>query len=87
MLFKVTDIKGDDRWINPTYVRLIRWRRKKTELWIAGQNHAIYVDRPLDDVASVVNAAMPLVDAVPGELGGGPTDDQVAMLTMLSAIT
>lgn len=82
MLFKVRDIKGNDRWINPIYIRLVRWRRNKTELWISGNNVAIIVDRPLDEVANVVNAAMPIVDALPAE--SPEAADQTAMLTMLA---
>lgn len=82
MLFKVKDIKGDERWINPTYVRLIRSRKNKTEIWVAGNNVAIYVDRELDEVAAVINAALPLSESLPGDLGTTP-DETAAMLTLL----
>jgi len=82
MLFKVKDIKGDERWINPTYVRLIRRRKNKTEIWVAGNNVAIYIDRELDEVAAVINAALPLTESIPGDTGSIP-DDTAAMLTLL----
>lgn len=83
MLFKVRDIKGTERWINPIYIRLVRWRRNKTELWISGNNMAIIVDRPLDEVANVINAAMPIVDALPAE--SPDAAEQAAMLTLLAS--
>ena len=83
MLFKVRDHKGTERWINPTYVRLLRARKDKTEIWVAGQNHAIYLDQPMDKVANVVNAAMPIVDALPAE--SPDAADQTEMLTLLAA--
>ncbi len=83
MLFKVRDHKGTERWINPTYVRLLRDRKGKTEIWVAGQNHAVFVEHPMDKVADVVNSAMPIVDALPAE--SPDAADQTEMLTLLAA--
>ncbi|MEM9066326.1 MAG: hypothetical protein AAGB51_12640 [Planctomycetota bacterium] len=83
MLFKVTDIKGDTRWINPTYVRLIRERKNRTEIWVAGNSVAIYVDRPLDEVANVINAALPLSEDLTLEGTSPSPDETAALLTIL----
>ena len=84
MLVKVTDIKGNERWINAAYVRLIRSRANRTEIWVLGNTTAIMVDRPLDEVAQVFNAAMPLIDLFPKDSGdGGDGNDPTGFLTML----
>ncbi|MEM1329364.1 MAG: hypothetical protein AAGG07_02255 [Planctomycetota bacterium] len=89
MLVKVTDIKGNDRWINAAYVRLIRWRSNRTEIWVAGNTTAILIDRPLDEVAEVLNAAMPVMDLFPrggsesGGDGGLDGSDPTSFLTLL----
>jgi hypothetical protein len=83
MLFKVRDKKGVERWVNPIYVRVIRQKKNTTELWISGEVQPLYLDQPLDTVANVVNAAMPIVDALPAEAPDAA--NQTEMLTMLAS--
>ncbi len=83
MLFKVRDHKGTERWINPTYVRLLRARKNKTEMHVSGETMPIYLTQPMDTVAQVVNASMPLADLSAGENPGG--DDDSDFLTLLAA--
>lgn len=82
MLFKVVDHKGTERWINATYVRSIRSRKDKTEMHVTGETMPIYLNQPLDTVAQVVNAAMPLADLTPGDAPGAT--DQSDFLTLLA---
>jgi len=82
MLFKLRDKKGVEWWVNPTHVRVIRQKKETTELWLSGEVQPLYLDQPLDTVAAVVNAAMPLTDMLPASSqdSGSNTD----FLTMLA---
>jgi hypothetical protein len=94
MLVRLEDIKGRPYWINPTHVKLIQQDKKGlvTELVMSYQSGfstslVIKVDRPIDEVAQLVNAGMPLIDLGPGSGYGdedsGPDDGGAAMATGL----
>lgn len=72
MLIHLTDIKGKHFWVNPVHVKLLQEGKKGvTEVvltWGGGwsTNLSIKVDRPLDEIAHQLNAAMPgLIEYVP----------------------
>ncbi len=81
MLVRIEDIKGRTFWINPTHVKVIQQDKKGvTELVMSYQSGfatslVIKVDRPIDEVATAVNAGMPLIDLGPGS---GYDDDGAA---------
>lgn len=75
MLIHLTDIKGRHYWVNPVHVKLLQQgRHGVTEVvltWGGGfaSNLSIKVDRPIDEIAAQLNAAMPaaMLDYVPDD--------------------
>jgi hypothetical protein len=59
MLVKVIDHKGKERYINAAFVKSIAPRGEQTEIEVSGWAVKIKVDRPADEVATVINAALP----------------------------
>lgn len=91
MLVHVTDIKGKHFWVNPVHVKLLQEGKKGlTEIvltWGGGwsTNLSIKTERPLDDIAAELNAAMPgLIEYVPeddGQVGGGQAAAAAGVIT------
>lgn len=59
MLVKVIDHKGKERYINAAFVKSIAPKGEQTEIEVSGWAVKIKVDRPADEVALVINAALP----------------------------
>lgn len=59
MLVKVIDHKGKERYINAAFVKSIAPKGEQTEIEISGWAVKIKVDRPAEEVATIINAAMP----------------------------
>lgn len=79
MLIHLTDIKGKHYWVNPVHVKLLQEGKEGvTEVvltWGGGwsSNLSIKVDRPIDDIAQQLNAAMPgLIEYVPEDDAPSP---------------
>ena len=66
MLVKLIDIKGQEIWINPVFVKAVRPAKKGvTEVFIAFGNHwspqsSVKVKANADEVAEAISAAMPI---------------------------
>lgn len=81
MLVKLMDTGGTEWWVNPLHVRALKARRSATELYITLSpsfgRMSIKVRGRADDVAALLNAALPEVFAMPpaedeGGLAAGP---------------
>jgi hypothetical protein len=60
MLIKVVDVKGKERWINAVYVKSLMPRGDgQTEIEVSGWAAKVRVAQALDEVARVINQAMP----------------------------
>ncbi|MEL6740069.1 MAG: hypothetical protein AAFP26_05380 [Planctomycetota bacterium] len=60
MLVRFTDHKGKDRYINPIYVKSLGVKNDtETEIEISGWSLKLRVKRPMDEVATMISAAMP----------------------------
>ncbi len=83
MLIKIKDNKGIERWVNPSYIRVVRGKKAVTEIWVQGQATPILVTFSADEVAAVVNAAGA---SDPPILPDAPLADDgtAAFLTLLS---
>ena len=62
MLAKLVDHKGDELWVNPIYVRLLREKKGITEMLLTSGPGAstgvVKIPQPLDEVAMTLNIAM-----------------------------
>jgi len=89
MLTKLTDVKGVEWWINPIHVKLIREKRGKSEVHMASpsvwgnQSPSLRVPIPADELAAVLNAAMPDMAFVPEDEGGMDDSGGAAAATMI----
>lgn len=69
MLVQLTDAEGRETWVNPIHVKVVRTRKgmlggqKGTEVWFSfhATSEAVYFSEPPDQVATLLNAAMPPV--------------------------
>lgn len=64
MLVRLTDIKGNEVWVNPAYVRYVRPHAGKTEVMIPvpskwGIPGPVLTDTPVETVVELLNASMP----------------------------
>lgn len=59
MLVKVIDHKGKERYINAAFVKSIAPKGEQTEIEVSGWATKIKVDRPAEEVATIINAALP----------------------------
>jgi len=57
VLIKIKDTKDVERWVNPSYIRVVRGKKAVTEIWVQGMATPILVSHSADEVAAVVNAA------------------------------
>jgi len=74
MLVRLTDKSGTDWWVNPMHVKAVKGKRGLSEVFLAlnstwGQT-SIKVRQSPDEVATLLNAAMPEVFAY------APPDDE-----------
>ena len=60
MLVKITDHKGKPRYLNPAYVKSLNPKGDDTEVEVSGWAMKMRVALPIDEVAAILNAAMPL---------------------------
>ncbi|MEO0482943.1 MAG: hypothetical protein AAF138_04920 [Planctomycetota bacterium] len=58
MLVELTDIKGETWWVNPAYVRVIREKKGRTEIWVTGHTTVIRVERPVAEVVTEISVAL-----------------------------
>ena len=69
MLVRFETTKGDEIWVNPLYVRVLVRKRKHTEIVMSqstlSTHGVVRVDAPMDDVATLLNDAMPPVAFLP----------------------
>lgn len=69
MLIQLTDAEGRETWINPIHVKVVRTRKgllggqKGSEVWFSfhGTSEAVYFHEPPDQLATLLNGAMPPV--------------------------
>ncbi len=66
MLVRFEDTKSKPIWINPVHVRMLRQKRHMTEIQTPGSNMFVKVRMPIDQVADMLNSAMPDSAYVPG---------------------
>lgn len=60
MLVKVVDHRGKERYVNAAYVKSITPRNDaQTDIEVSGWATKIRVDQPADQVAEIINAALP----------------------------
>lgn len=60
MLVRLTDHKGKERWVNPIYVKsLLAKGPGETEVEVSGWTSKMRVRLSADEVALMINAAMP----------------------------
>lgn len=60
MLVKLEDHKGKVRYINPIFVKsMLAKSETDTEIEISGWATKLRVKQPMDEVALIINAAMP----------------------------
>ena len=60
MLMKVVDVKGKVRWVNAAYVKSLAVKGEdQTEIEVSGWATKIRVGQAIDEVAGLVNRAMP----------------------------
>lgn len=59
MLVKVIDHKGKERYINAAFVKSVAPKGEQTEIEVSGWAVKIKVDRPAEEVATIINAALP----------------------------
>ncbi|TVQ60285.1 MAG: hypothetical protein EA379_08350 [Phycisphaerales bacterium] len=69
MLVRFTTNKGEDVWVNPIYVRLLTRKRKHTEIVMSqsslSTHGVVRIDAPMEDVAALLNDAMPPMNYLP----------------------
>jgi len=76
MLVKLTDAKGNEVWINPIHVKLIREKRGKSEIHMAvgsawgAAPATLKIRVPAEELVAVLNAGMPDMAYVPDEETG-----------------
>lgn len=58
MLVELTDVKGETWWVNPAYVRIMREKKGRTEIWVTGNTSTLKIERPLVEVATEISAAL-----------------------------
>lgn len=58
MLVEVTDIKGQAWWVNPAYVRMMREKRGRTEIWVTGHTGVLKTERPIAELVTDISAAL-----------------------------
>jgi hypothetical protein len=65
MLVRFTDRKGKVCWVNPVHVRAVRPHKGGTAivLPVSGLEGSVEVRLPVDDVARMLNAGMPICAA------------------------
>ena len=91
MLVRFEDIKGKVWWVNPTHVKAVQVDKKgKTEIILAhaptwSSSFGLKVDRPIDEVAEVINAAMPELELAPPGAMDDPSDGDDGTSTMIAA--
>ena len=66
MLVRFEDTKGKPVWINPVHVRMLRQKRDLTEIQTPGSSTFVKIRMPIDQVADMLNSAMPDSAYVPG---------------------
>lgn len=60
MLVKVVDHRGKERYVNAAYIKSITPRNDaQTDIEVSGWTTKVRVDQPADQVADIVNAALP----------------------------
>ncbi|MDX9910781.1 MAG: hypothetical protein RBS39_03010 [Phycisphaerales bacterium] len=78
MLVRFTDSKGKVLWINPVHVKVLQEKKDLTEIVVAYSpgmgTTTIKVAAPIDEVARLINAAMPGLLALAPDDGGGGGD-------------
>ncbi len=89
MLVKLIDIKGNEVWLNPVYVKAVTSNRKKgyTEVHCsafgAWSTSTVKVNASADDVAAALTEAMPGAVPYPAILG----DEDDARKKQQAAVT
>lgn len=82
MLVKLTDHKGKERYINPLYVKSMAPKGDdETEIEISGWSLKLWVKRPMDEVATMISAAMPDAAAALAALESEQLDAQTKAAT------
>ena len=78
MLVKFTDSKGKVLWLNPIHVKVLQEKKDLTEIVVAYSpgmgSTTVKVAMAMDDVAALLNAAMPGLLAMAPDDGSGGSD-------------
>ena len=66
MIVKIIDHKQKTRYVNAAYVKAIHEKgESKSQLEVSGWATRVTIDQPADQVAEIINAAMPsTIDAI-----------------------
>ncbi len=71
MLVRFEDTKGKPAWINPIHVKMLRQKKEITEVYVSGtpgwNSPYLKVRMAMDEVADMLNAAMPDMAFVPDD--------------------
>lgn len=60
MMIKVIDTRGKERFVNAAYIRSVTPKgANRSQIDYGGMGGSIKIDRPAQEVAEVVNAALP----------------------------
>ncbi len=60
MLVKVVDVRGKERFVNAAFIKSVIPRNDaQSDVEVSGWASKVRVDQPADQVAAIVNAALP----------------------------